>query len=81
MMPLDETSKWTTLQKELVKNLKTVSQDKDFILGAILYAETEEDQQTIIDYIDKGDDVNEQNVTLLSVFLDNKRNLAGNEEF
>lgn len=49
-------------------------------------AEAEEDQQTIIDYIDKGEDVNEQNVTLLSVFLFNKRyhperNLAGNDEF
>lgn len=76
----------TELQKKLRDKLKTVSKDKDFILGALLDAETEEDQQVIIDYIDKGEDVNEQNVTLLSVFLYNKRyhperNLAGNDEF
>lgn len=76
----------TELQKKLRDKLKTVSKDKDFILGALLDAETEEDQQVIIDYIDKGEDVNEQNVILLSVFLYNKRyhperNLAGNDEF
>lgn len=76
----------TELQKKLRDKLKTVSKDKDFILGVLLDAETEEDQQVIIDYIDKGEDVNEQNVTLLSVFLYNKRyhperNLAGNDEF
>lgn len=76
----------TELQKKLRDKLKTVSKDKDFILGALLDAETEEDQQVIIDYIDKGEDVNEQNVILLSVFLHNKRyhperNLAGNDEF
>lgn len=76
----------TELQKKLRDKLKTVSKDKDFILGALLDAETEEDQQVIIDYIEKGKDVNEQNVTLLSVFLYNKRyhperNLAGNDEF
>lgn len=76
----------TELQKKLRDKLKTVSKDKDFILGALLDAETEEDQQAIIDYIDKGEDVNEQNVTLLSVFLYNKRyhperNLAGNNKF
>lgn len=76
----------TELQKKLRDKLKTVSKDKDFILGVLMDAETEEDQQIIIDYIDKGEDVNEQNVTLLSVFLDNKRyhperNLAGNDEF
>ena len=76
----------TELQKKLRDKLKTVSKDKDFILGVLLDAETEEDQQVIIDYIDKGEDVNEQNVTLLSGFLYNKRyhperNLAGNDEF
>ena len=76
----------TELQKKLRDKLKAVSEDKDFILGVLLDAEAEEDQQTIIDYIDKGEDVNEQNVTLLSVFLFNKiyhpeRNLAGNDEF
>lgn len=76
----------TELQKKLRDKLKTVSKDKDFILGVLLDAETEEDQQVIIDYIDKGEDVNEQNVSLLSVFLYNKRyhperNLAGNDEF
>ena len=76
----------TELKKKLRDKLKAVSEDKDFILGVLLDAEAEEDQQTIIDYIDKGEDVNEQNVTLLSVFLFNKRyhperNLAGNDEF
>lgn len=76
----------TELQKKLRDKLKAVSEDKDFILGVLLDAEAEEDQQTIIDYIDKGEDVNEQNVTLLSVFFFNKRyhperNLAGNDEF
>ena len=79
-------SKLTELEKELIKKAKDVSQDKDFLVSVINYADTEEDQQAIIDYIDKGEDVNEQNVTLLSVFLYNKRyhperNLAGNDEF
>ena len=49
----------TKLQEKLVDKLKTVSKDNDFILGVLMDAETEEDQQTIIDYIDKGEDVNE----------------------
>lgn len=85
-MESDRMSELTELEKKLVEKARTVSQDKDFFLAVLNYADTEEDQQAIIDYIDKGQDVNEQNVTLLSVFLYNKRyhperNLAGNGEF
>ena len=65
-------SELTELEKKLVEKARTVSQDKDFFLAVLNYADTEEDQQAIIDYIDKGQDVNEQNVTLLAVFLFNK---------
>lgn len=85
-MESDRMSELTELEKKLVEKARTVSQNKDFFLAVLNYADTEEDQQAIIDYIDKGEDVNEQNVTLLAVFLFNKRyhperNRAGNDEF
>ena len=53
--------------------LKKISTDEEFILGTIVYAENEEEQQQIIDYIETGKDVSYENIVLLSLYLENKR--------
>jgi len=58
---------------KLVELLKKISTDEEFILGTIVYAENEEEQQQIIDYIETGKDVSYENIVLLSLYLENKR--------
>ena len=70
-------SELTELEKKLVEKARTVSQDKDFFLAVLNYADTEEDQQAIIDYIDKGQDVNEQNTASETPFIQKTKTFQG----
>lgn len=76
----------TEKQIELRDKLKTISDDWNFVLSVMCKTETPEEQQMVIDYIDNGEDVSEQTILLLSIFIDNKKyhpelNLDGNDEF
>ena len=62
------------IDKKLLGLLEKIYDNDDFIIGIFSNADNEEDRQTIIEYIEKDDDVSVENVILLSVFLDNKRN-------
>lgn len=64
----------TELQKKLRDELTIINDDWDFILGVLCYAETPEDQQAIIDFIDKEEDVTDQNILMLALYLENERN-------
>lgn len=59
---------------ELAKKLKTVYDNDNFILGVLTYADNEEDQKKIIEFIDKGQDVDDETVMVLAMDLSDARN-------
>lgn len=63
----------TRVKNELVKKLKTVSEDKEFLLSVINSARHIEDRQAIIYFIDNADDVTYENVILFALTLYEKR--------
>lgn len=59
---------------ELIKRLEEYIPDPETIYGILVYAETKEERQAIIDFIDKGDDVDCETIVCLSLELDLNRN-------
>lgn len=62
------------IEQKLLGFLEKLYDNDDFITGIFSNADHEEDRNAIIDHIEKGDDVTVENVILLSLYLDNKRN-------
>ena len=58
---------------KLFNKLKEFQNDKDFVVGVISNTKHDEDMQSIIDYIDNGEDVTIENIILLSLHLNQKR--------
>ncbi len=56
-------------KKILVEKLKAVYDDRDFILGVISAVRSLNGRKKIIDYIDNGTDVTDENIILLSLTL------------
>ena len=65
MMLMDES------RKLLLKKLKKIWDDKDFIVGVLSDITTEENCQLILEYIDNGIEVTPPNLTMLSLDLKN----------
>lgn len=61
------------IKRKLFEKLKEFYRDKDFVGGVMSNVQHDEDRQVIIDYIEKGEDVTEKNIILLSLYLSNKR--------
>ena len=61
------------IKQELIEKLKSISTDKEFILGVISNVTHDEDRIAIIEYIDKGEEVSYEQLLLLSVWLDQER--------
>lgn len=60
--------------KELRAKLKSISEDRDFILGVMSNAPHIDDRKTIVDCIEKGgEEATEEAIILLSVYLGQKR--------
>ena len=57
----------------LFNKLKAFHNDRDFVLGVMCNAPNDEDMQTIINYMDNGEDVTIENRILLSLELGNNR--------
>jgi hypothetical protein len=57
-------------EKKLIKELKKINDDRDFILGILSFAGTEENFKICLDFINQGIDVTEQNLQMLSLDLD-----------
>ena len=57
----------------LFNKLKAFHDDKDFVLGVMCNAPDDEDMQTIINYMDNGEDITIENLILLSLELGNNR--------
>lgn len=57
------------IKRKLFDTLKSYYPDKDFVGGVISNTQTDADRQTIIDYIENGEDVSVENIILLSLDL------------
>lgn len=58
---------------KLFRMLKSIFDDRDFVLGVMSNATHSDDREEIIRFIEKGEDVTVENLILLSAYLDNKR--------
>ena len=59
--------------KELIEMLVDISDDDEFVLGIMTDLETDAERKIVIDYINNGEDVTYENLILLSLHLNNKR--------
>lgn len=59
----------------LGKKLRTVYDNKDFVMGILATVQNEEDQNEIIDVIDRGTDVDDEVITVLAIELSRKRKM------
>lgn len=63
----------TNTKRELFCKLRNLYNDKDFVVGVMSNAQSEEVQKRIIDYINEGRDVSQENIILLSLHKSNKK--------
>lgn len=61
------------IKNQLVNKLKTISEDREFILSVINSARHTDDRKAVIEYIDNGKDVSYENVILLALTLYEER--------
>lgn len=61
------------IESQLSSRLKRIFDDKEFIMGMLVFAYDDEDRQFLIDYIDAGDDVNIETVSVLALNLCDRR--------
>ena len=61
------------VSKKLYSALKNVYDNPDFIKAIFVYAEVEEDRQTILDFIDRGNDVDVETISVLAMDLSDAR--------
>lgn len=61
------------IKNQLVNKLKTISEDREFILSVINSARHTDDRKAVIEYIDNGEDVSYENVILLALTLYEER--------
>ena len=52
---------------ELIKALRKIFDDKDFVLGVLCDLESDNDIKTVLDYIDNHKDANSEDIILLSL--------------
>lgn len=53
----------------LIKKLREISDDPDFINGILVYVDNDADRKKILDFIEAGDDVDVETVTILALDL------------
>lgn len=70
---IERESKRNKINKELISELKKISNDIEFIYGVLLYAEHEEDRKSLLEYIKKGEEVNFEQIILTSLWLSQQR--------
>ena len=57
------------LSVELGKKLNSVYNKDDFITAVLSYADNEADQRSVIEFIDNGEDVTDENVLIFAMEL------------
>lgn len=65
-----------SMRRRLFDKLREIENDRDFVVGVMSSANSEEIAEAILDYIENGEDVTLESIILLSLELDiaNKRN-------
>lgn len=58
-----------SVRRRLFERLKEIENDRDFVIGVMSSAKTEEIASTILDYIENGKDVTLESIILLSLEL------------
>lgn len=61
------------IKAKLLDKLKTISEDKDFLLSIINLAWHDDDRKTVISFIDAGEEATYENIILLALTLYEKR--------
>ena len=61
--------------KALFEKLRFFYNNRDFVLGVMCNAPHEDDMKTILEYIEKREDVTIESLILLSLELGNKRDI------
>ena len=61
------------VKETLRESLREIYDNKDFVLGVLSNASHPDDRRAILKYIEKGEEITTENLILLSVDLDIKR--------
>lgn len=70
---IEDKAKESELAKKLIDELKKISEDEEFIVGTLADVYNDEDKKTLLEYIEKGEDVNYEQVILNSLWLGQQR--------
>ena len=62
-----------SVSEELATLLEKLSDDIDFLTGILNYAKESSDRQALIDYIEAGEDVNEEQLILTALGLSQQK--------
>ena len=66
------------LSKKIVSELMKISEDKEFIAGVLLDVENDENKISLLEYIEKGEDVSFEQIILNALWLGQQRENAQN---
>lgn len=58
---------------KLAKRLVQLYNDRDFVIGVLSYASTDEDRKEVLDFIERNNNVTVETVTVLAIKLYNRR--------
>ena len=67
-------------QELLVRKLKTIWKDKEFILGIICTLQDDDEVQMIMDFIDENESCTPSDITTQALLIANYRNKRASEE-
>lgn len=65
--------KLTETEKELVKKLRDIWNDKEFVIGVLSHLKDDKERGEIIELIDSNDNAKSEDVVLLSLDIDRSR--------
>lgn len=57
------------IRDKLIEALKTVYNERNFIIGVMSFARRSDDRKEILKFIEKGEDVTPENISLLALHL------------
>lgn len=63
----------TKTEEQLVRKLKRIWNDYDFLIGVISYLKTDEERQKLIDSIDAGLLTNDEEIVLFALDIQQER--------
>ena len=61
------------ITNKLILRLKEIYDDRNFIIGVMSFALTHDERKMVLEYIEHGEDVTAESISLLSLNLSQKR--------